>query len=382
MAPLTRFYDPLDTYLESGKVLVLYGPRRVGKTTLIQNYIQQTSHRVQLDTGDNIHVQNLLSSQDPHLILEYLEGIQVYIIDEAQEVPFLGKGLKIAVDHRPDLYVIATGSSSFSLANSLGEPLTGRKRTLTLYPFSQGELSLNFRPYDLKSSLQDYLIFGTYPETLIKKTRTEKIQYLLELVDSYLLKDILSLERVKGSKVFLDLLKLLAFQIGQLVSLNELATQLHIDVKTVSRYLDLLEKTFIIKRIHGFSQNLRNEITQKSKYYFLDLGIRNALISHFNPLESRQDVGQLWENFLVIDRIKKCHYEQLYRTPNFWRTHTQQEVDYVESFDGNLHGYEFKWNPKKQPKIPAAWRTSYPNAQFQVITPENYLDFVGASKKA
>ena len=379
MQALKRVYDPLSDYLEPGKVLVLYGPRRVGKTTLIHQFLKQTTWVTKLDTGDNIHVQNLLSSQDPPKILAYLEGVQLYVIDEAQEIAGVGQGLKIIVDHRPDIVVIATGSSSFSLAGSIGEPLTGRKRTLTLYPLSQGELGLNLRSYDLAQNLENYLIFGSYPETLTRETRHQKIQYLLELVDSYLLKDILSLERVKGSKVFLDLLKMLAFQIGQMVSMNELSNALNIDVKTVARYIDLLEKTFVIKRLNGFSRNLRKEITQKSKFYFLDLGIRNAIISQFNALDSRADIGQLWENFLVIERIKKCHYEQKYGSHYFWRTHTHQEIDFIETFDNTLNGYEFKWNDKKQPKVPSEWKAAYPEATFTGISQKNYLEFVGKS---
>jgi len=376
MSLLKRFYSPLEKFVEPGKVLVLYGPRRVGKTTLITQLLNETQLNYKLDTGESIHVQTILNSQDPDQLMGYLDGIALYIIDDAQDVQNIGKGLKLIIDQRPDLMVIATGSSSFELSNSLGEPLTGRKRTLTLYPLSQGELRLNLRPYDLKENLENYLIFGAYPEVLTRQTREQKIQYLIELADSYVLKDILALERVKGAKVFLDLLKLLAFQIGQLVSLNELSNSLNIDVKTVARYLDLLEKTFVIKRLSGFSRNLRKEITQKSKYYFLDLGIRNVIISQFNSLANRQDAGQLWENFLIIERLKRCDYEQMYRNRYFWRTHGQQEIDLIEEYDGELHGYECKCNEKKSVSAPSDWAATYPDATFEIISRSNYFDFV------
>jgi uncharacterized protein len=227
----------------------------------------------------------------------------------------------------------------------------------------------------LKQQLEDFLIFGQYPEIVVSKKREEKIEILNELVDSYLLKDILSLEKVKSSKLLIDLLKLLAFQVGQLISYHELGSQLHIDVKTVARYLDLLEKAFVIYKLGGFSRNLRKEITSKHKYYFYDNGIRNGIIRHFNPLEMRNDVGALWENYLILERLKYTSYQGFYGNRYFWRTYQGDEIDLIEEQDSQLHGYEFKWSEKKHVE-PKLWSTTYPDATFQTISPTNYLNFI------
>jgi uncharacterized protein len=227
----------------------------------------------------------------------------------------------------------------------------------------------------LKEKLEEFLVFGSYPDVVTAKNKQERIKILNELVDSYLLKDILSLERIKAPKSLLNLLKLLAFQVGQLVSLNELSRQLAIDVKTVARYLDLLEKSFIIKSIGGFSRNLRKEISKKAKYYFLDNGIRNAVVMQFNGLEDRDDVGALWENFVFSERLKKRSYENIYGYTYFWRTYSGDEIDLVEERDGKLHGYEIKWK-QKTAKAPADWTKNYGDAEFMIINRDNYLDFI------
>ncbi|MCH9703975.1 MAG: AAA family ATPase, partial [Chlamydiae bacterium] len=243
---LARYFDNLESYLRPGHVLIIFGPRQVGKTTLLEAFLKRYSKRYKLDSGDNIRTQNLLGSQDFDQILGYAEGYDLIALDEAQQIPNIGMALKILVDQRPDLTVIATGSSSFDLAQSVGEPLTGRKKTLTLYPLAQIELLNSYNQLELKERLEDFLLFGGYPDIYLAPTKQEKISRLTELVDSYLLKDILSLEKIKSSKVLLQLVQLLAFQVGQLVSHNELATKLRLDVKTVARYLDLLEKAFVI----------------------------------------------------------------------------------------------------------------------------------------
>ena len=277
----------------------------------------------------------------------------------------------------PNIKVIATGSSSFDLANQIGEPLTGRKTTLTLYPIAQMELMPKLNKYDLKQKLEEYLIFGSYPQVLTAKTKEEKVKILEELVNSYIFKDILALAQIKGSKVLLDLLKLLSFQVGSEVSLNELAGGLVIDVKTVGRYLDLLEKSFIIHRLTAFSRNLRSEITSKSKYYFFDNGIRNAVISQFNTLDSRNDIGSLWENFLITERMKKKSYKNIHGYSYFWRTYEQREIDLIEERNGKLFPYEFKWSVKNKALVPKDWCTAYPQAEkFSVITSDNYLNFI------
>ncbi|MDP2909853.1 MAG: ATP-binding protein [bacterium] len=371
---IKRYYD-LEKLIKPNKVLVIYGPRRAGKTTLVNHFLSGTKLKYKLDSGDNIQVQQILSSQDFSKIKEYASGYELIAIDEAQQIPNIGMGLKILVDQIPGLRLIATGSSSFDLLQQVGEPLTGRKTTLTLFPFSQKELLEIYNKFELKQNLEDFLIFGSYPEIVVAKNHEEKINLLNELVNSYLLKDVFSLERIKGSKPILDLLKLLSFQVGNEVSLNELATQVHLDVKTTDKYLDILEKTFVIKRLGTFSRNLRKEIRSKAKYYFYDNGVRNAVISQFNRLDNRNDVGFLFENFMVMERLKKQEYSPIYANNYFWRTYNQKEVDFVEEREGKLFGYEFKWNDKKI-KEPKEWRGTYSNAEYKVITPENYLDFI------
>lgn len=373
---ITRAYEPLDPYVQPNKVLVLYGPRRVGKTTLLQNYLAQTPFHYKLDSGDNIRTQQILASQNFDQILPYVAGYDLLAIDEAQGIPNIGMALKIIVDQVPGIRVIATGSSSFDLAGQIGEPLTGRKRTLTLYPVAQAELLSLYNRHELRERLAQFLIFGAYPEVLLETRRGERIAILSEIAHSYLLKDILAFDRVRSSHTLLNLLKMLAFQIGSEVSLNELASNLGADVKTIQRYLDLLEKTFVILRLGAFSRNLRQEISSKAKYYFLDNGIRNALIAQFNDLDQRNDIGQLWENFLIVERLKRRTYASVYANAYFWRTYDQQEIDLVEERDGKLFGYESKWSARKTVAAPKSWLSNYPEAEFTVITPENYLNFL------
>lgn len=372
---LPRFYQNLEKWLEPGRALLLYGPRQIGKTTLVKRFLGKTKLKYKLDSGENISTQEVLSSQSFKRILEYVEGYDLIVLDEAQHIPNIGLGLKIIVDQAPQVRVLATGSSSFDLAQKTGEPLTGRKRTLLLYPLSQLELLGLHNRFELKQKLEEFLIFGGYPKILATPERPKKVELLNDLVDSYLLRDVLTFERVRGAKKLLNLLRLLAFQVGSLVSLNELGQQLEMDTKTVDRYLDLLEKAFVIKSVGSFSRNLRNEIKQKCKYYFLDLGVRNAVISQFNPLELRKDVGQLWENFIVIERLKKQAYKEIYANNYFWRTYDQKEIDWVEERDGKLFGFEIKWG-KETPKPPKSWLETYKNAEYQLINQDNFLEFI------
>lgn len=371
---LPRTYR-LEDHLQKNKVLVLYGPRQVGKTTLLGDFLQRTELSYKLATGDNIKTQELFSSQNLEEIIAYAKGYELIAIDEAQKIPHIGQGLKILVDHVPGIRIIATGSSSFELAGQIGEPLTGRKNTLRLFPVSQSELKMLHNDYELREKLEDSLLFGGYPEILTTSVRQEKINRLDEIAHSYLLKDILELEKVKSARLLLDLLRLLAFQIGSEVSLNELSNHLNIDGKTVARYLDLFEKAFIIFNIRAFSRNLRKEISKKSKYYFYDNGIRNALISNFNSLDLRNDVGALWENFLFIERLKKRTYQFIGANMYFWRTWDKKEIDLVEEREGRLFGYEFKWR-KKNIKAPKDWLKKYPESSFEVISKDNYLPFI------
>lgn len=377
MAEFINRFIELDSYLSPGKALIIYGPRRAGKTTLLKSYLSSCNLRYRLETGDDIRIRHLVASGDLKQITAIADGFDLIAIDEAQQIPGIGMGLKILVDHVPNLRVIATGSSSFDLAGAVGEPLTGRKHTITLFPISQMELKQKYNSYDLRQRLEDYLVYGSYPEVVVNEGRKEKIELLEELAGSYLLKDVLTLERVRSSRTLLDLLKLIAFQIGNEVSLNELATQVKMDIKTVGRYLDILEKAFVIIRVGGFSRNLRKEVTGKAKYYFFDNGVRNAVIGQYNLLNSRNDVGALWENFVVTERLKKRAYTGIYGTYHFWRTYDGKEIDYVEERDGGLFGFECKWSLKKRERIPKKWLETYPDAGYSFITPDNYLDFVG-----
>lgn len=372
-----RHYTKLEPLIEPGKVLVIYGPRRVGKTTLVQEYLKTTPWKYKIDSGDNIRTQAALSSADFSRILPYAEDYELLVIDEAQQIPNIGTALKILVDQLPHLRIIATGSSSFDLANKIGEPLTGRKRTITMYPLAQMELRQQWNTHELRERLSEFLTYGSYPAVLSATTVTQKREVLNELVNSYMLKDVLTMEQVKGSQYLFDLLRLLALQIGQLVSCQELARQLKLSVKTVQRYIDLLEKTFILVRLGGYNRNLRNEVSRQNKYYFYDVGLRNAIISRLMPFEERDDFGALWENFLFIERLKRRTYNQEYAGPYFWRTHQGQEIDLVEEADGKLEAFEFKLSPKKETIAPVLWRKTYPTAVFTCINRENYLPFIG-----
>ena len=371
---IPRFYENLSDYLKPGKVLVIYGPRQVGKTTLLRKFLATTKLRYRMDTGDDIRVQEVLGSQNLARIKEYIEDYELLVIDEAQKIRGVGIGLKLIVDNFPHIRVTATGSSSFELAGQIGEPLTGRKGTVTLYPVSYLELRALHNSYELKTLLEKHVIYGTYPAVLTATTKEGKKEVLNELTGSYLLKDVLELEKVKGSKTLFDLLRLLAFQIGNEVSLSELGKQLGIDYKTVARYLDLLEKAFVIYNVRGFSGNLRKEITKKSKYYFYDTGVRNAIISNYNEFALRDDVGQLFENFIFMERLKKRAYKNIYGNVYFWRTWEGHEIDVIEEREGTLYGYELKWKQKRS--VPKLWQKTYPEAKFEVINKDNYLDFI------
>ena len=372
---LPRFYQNLENYLENGRVLLIYGSRQVGKTTLLTEFLEKTNLKYKLASGDDIRTQEILSSQDFSKILQYVSGYKLLAIDEAQRIPNIGLGLKIIVDQKPDISVIATGSSSFELAGQTGEPLTGRKKTLTLFPLSQIELSNIYNDFELIEKLPEYLIFGGYPAVLTKENKEDKIVILNEIVNSYLLKDILELEKVKGSKTLLDLLRLLAFQVGNEVSLSELGRQLAIDSKTVARYLDLLEKSFVLFNLRGYAKNLRKEVTKKSKYYFYDNGIRNAIISNFNDLNLRDDVGRLFENFLVCERLKNQSYNKIFANNYFWRTWDKQEVDWIEEREGKLFGFEFKWTESKSRSL-KSFMDNYGNTETKTVNRENYLEFI------
>lgn len=376
---IPRIYDDLDKLLREGKVIVIYGPRRVGKSTLVGNYLKETYLKYKLDSGDDLGVAGILSSQSFDKINNYAAGYDLIIIDEAQRIPKVGLGLKILVDNNPKLKVLITGSSSLSLSYKIGEPLVGRMFDYILYPVSQLEFKKDMTQFEMEQKKEDFLVFGSYPEVIEGRTREEKAKILTGITNSYLFRDIIELEKVSDSKVLFDLLKLIAFQVGSEVSLTELGSNLGIDKKTVARYLWLFEQSFVLYNLRGYSRNLRKEISKKSKYYFYDNGIRNAVINNFNNLSTRNDVGALWENFLVIERLKKQEYAHIGSKYNnyFWRTWDKKEIDWVEMRDGKLFGYEFKWGDKKPSKSKNAWLEAYKNeAEFEAISQENYLEFI------
>jgi len=372
---IKRYYDNLASYIEPNKGLIILGPRRVGKTTLLKGFLEETRLHYKLDSGDNIKTQHVLGSQDFEQIREYAAGYELIAVDEAQRIPSIGQGLKIMVDQIPGIRVVVTGSSSFELSGQVGEPLTGRKTTLTLFPVAEMELADRLNLHEMRERLPERLVFGSYPEVITASTRADKARVLEELLHSYVFKDILELERVKGSKILLDLLRLVAYQVGGEVSLSELGAQIGLDTKTVSRYLDLLEKSFVLFNLRGFSRNLRKEVTKKSKYFFYDTGLRNAVISNFNAIDERDDVGALWENFIMLERLKMRSYRGIYANPYFWRTWDRKEVDLVEEREGKLFGYECKYSGAGGKNI-KSWQAAYPEAEFAVISKENYLDFI------
>ena len=359
------------------KVLILLGARRVGKTAFIKNYLATIPKDDYLHlNGEDIQDVALLKERSVANYKRLLSKVKLLVIDEAQNIPDVGHILKLIVDAVDDIKVIATGSSVFDLSNKLGEPLVGRKNTIYLFPLAQMEFVKYENFKETAQKLEERLLFGSYPELEQYPEWEEKINYLKEIVNSYLLKDILVYEGIKQSNKILDLLKLIAFQIGQEVSLQELARQLGISKNTVESYLDLLSKVFVIYKVPGFSKNLRKEITKSNRWYFYDNGIRNAIIANFSRLDSRTDVGALWENYLASERIKNQNYTQKTVSNYFWRTYDQQELDWLEEENGNLRGYEFKWNENRKAKIPTAFAKAYPEASFEVINKQNYLDFI------
>ncbi len=360
--------------LSTKKVTVLYGPRRVGKTTLLKHFLEDKENYLFV-TGEDIFVSNALSELSIEKLKNFIGEYKLLIIDEAQYIPSIGKSLKLIIDHIEGVQVIVTGSSTFDLTKQVGEPLTGRQNTIQLFPISQMELMPIENRVETQAHLETRLIYGSYPEIFTFSGNKEREEYLHELVASYLIKDILAFEGVQKSKKMTDLLILLALQIGKEVSHSELATQLSMSKTTVERYLDLLEKVFVLVNIRGFSRNLRKEVTKTSRYYFYDNGIRNALINNFNLLNRRNDIGALWENYLIMERIKKQKYQSLWSSNYFWRTYDQKELDWVEEREGSLHGYEFKWN-KKHASAPKLWTETYANASFTCISQNNYLSFI------
>jgi uncharacterized protein len=363
--------------LVPNKVLVLLGARRVGKSLFIKQLIDNAIQEPYLlFYGEDMNTIAAFSNRSVENYRQILGSHKLLIIDEAQKIPQIGSILKLIVDQIDGIKIIVTGSSVFDLTNKLGEPLTGRKFTYYIYPLAQMELSKYENVVETKARLESRLIFGNYPELLKYDNRNDKASYLNELTSSYLLKDILELDGLRNSSKMLNILRMIALQIGKEVSLDEIGKALGLSRNTVERYLDLLTKVFVVHKVQGFSRNLRNEIVKNSKWYFYDNGIRNALIANFNPLNLRNDDGELWENYLISERIKYQEYTGIYPANYFWRTYQQQEIDWVEERDGKLFAYEFKWNPRKKVRAPLTWSRAYPDSTFNVITPDDYLKWI------
>jgi uncharacterized protein len=358
------------------KIAVIYGSRQIGKTTLSNEIIRKLNYKTLSINADETEYREILSSQSLKTLKSLVTGYELLFIDEAQRIPDIGINLKIMHDQIPELRIIVTGSSSLDLANSITEPLTGRKWTYRLFPISYIELSSKNTPFELTAQLENRLIYGAYPQIICMENTEEKKMYLKEIINNYLYKDILDITGIKKPYLIKDLLILLAYQIGSEVSLHELGTQLGISKDTVWHYLYLLQESFVIFNLRGFSRNLRKEVTRKSKFFFWDLGIRNALIDNYQVLKRRVDKGQLWENFVIAERLKNLEYTNKHCSSYFWRTYTGAELDYVEEGGGEVTGYEIKWKDKK-PKIPQTWKQTY-NGKYEFISTNNYLNFITA----
>lgn len=365
----------IEKNLKPNFVVVLIGARRTGKTVLMNEVKKnlQNDKIIQVQ-GEDLETAEILSSNKLSVLKQFLKGYKYLFIDEAQEIPKIGKNLKLIVDNIPDISVFITGSSAFSLYGETGEPLVGRSLFLKLFPVASAELHEDF--LQTKQNLSQKLIFGMYPQVITANTVFEKQTILESLKNGYLLKDILRLDNLKNSIFIIDLLRLIAFQIGKDISFSELASQLKVNVRTVQRYLDILEKTYVIFSIRGLSRNLRKEISKSPRYYFWDNGIRNVIIANFNDLKMRQDTGQLWENFCVSERIKYLNYNQILTNLYFWRTYDQQEIDLIEERSGKLYAFEFKYGMKKA-KIPKVFAETYQNSEFEVINPDSFHKFIG-----
>ena len=359
-------------------MILLLGPRQVGKTTLVREIAETSGQPYLYLNGDNANVPELLRDRNAVSLKQVLGSNQLVILDEAQNIDEVGLKLKLLIDSYPEVQLLVTGSSSLDLSHGVNESLTGRKYEYNMYPVAYAELVSDMGLLDARATLERRLIYGSYPEVINYPDEQEEV--LLTLSSSYLYKDLLNLQDIRRVDLLRKILQAIAFQVGSEVSYTELGRTVQADNQTVERYIDLLEQAFIIFRLPSLSRNLRNEIKRGRKIYFWDNGIRNALISNFIPFSLRQDKGALWENFLVSERQKRNHYSRYFANSYFWRTHAQKEIDYVEERNGMLTAFEFKWSPKKRMSIPATFSKAYPNSTFEVITNENFLPFVTAAQ--
>lgn len=368
----------IETSLFKGKVVIIQGPRQVGKTTLVKELIEKYGGNnkekcyINCDITENI---KSLSIADPIRLKEFLGDGKFFVIDEAQRIKNVGLILKILVDTYPEIQIVATGSSSFALSAQIGEPLVGRMYKFILYPLSIKEiLAHNNQEKMIDGDLNSLLVYGSYPEIITGKANP-KIDYLTTLSNNFLFKDIAGFEEIRNPELLRNLLQLLAFQVGNEVSYNELGVKLGVRRETILRYIYILEESFIIFRLYPFSRNLRNEIGKKNKIYFYDLGVRNAIINKFDAIQTRGDNGALWENFCIIERKKQIQDNKWYRGTYFWRTTSQKEIDYIEEYDGSLHAYEFKWGLRDY-KIPKQFMNAYKSSSGTIINKSNYLEWL------
>lgn len=364
----------IESKLFQKKAIIIVGPRQVGKTTLLKQIIGSSSKKTLYLNCDEPDVRERLESVTSTQLKALIGDAEMISIDEAQRVNNIGLTLKLIIDNIPDKQLLVTGSSALELSNTINEPLTGRKFEYNLFPFSFQELSESADLLTEQRLLEKRLIYGYYPDVVNNPGNEREI--LTNILSSYLYKDIFEFQDIRKPEVIEKLLQALALQIGSEVSINELSQFLGIDSSTVQRYIYLLEKSFVIYHLHSFSRNIRNELKKSVKIYFYDNGIRNALIANYNPLDLRTDTGNLWENHLITERIKRNSYDLSYANTYFWRTTQQQEIDYIEDKDGTLHCFEFKWNPNKSASLTKTFSKAYPNSTFELINRENYIDFI------
>ena len=356
------------------KVIHISGARQVGKSTLLGQLAKTINKPILVLNGDNSDVRQLFLNATATALGDLIKGHEVIFIDEAQRITNIGLALKLMIDNFPDKQIIATGSSAFELANEISEPLTGRKHEFMLFPVSFAEMVGHHGLIAEKRLLDKRLIYGYYPEVVVGMEDEKEV--LFRLSDAYLYKDIFVLENLKKPQLVEKLLQALALQVGNEVSLTELGQLLNADFKTVEKYIDLLEKAYIVFRLPSLNRNLRTEIKKSRKIYFFDNGLRNAIIRNFNPMNARTDAGALWENFIIAERYKYTSYKRMWMNRFFWRTHTQQEIDYIEEYDGKLFAYEIKWNSRKKARLPKNFMESYKEHEFRIINPQNFIDFI------
>ncbi len=356
------------------KAILVLGPRQSGKTTLIHSIERRTEKKVLYLNCDEPDIRNLLTDATSSTLKHLIGNAKIVLIDEAQRVKNIGLTMKLITDNFSHIQLIATGSSALELTDEINEPLTGRKWEYRLLPLSTQELVAWSGMLEERRLLNQRLLYGMYPDVIVNPA--EKREILYNLTDSYLYKDIFAFKEIRKPEVIEKLIEALALQVTSEVSYSELAQLIQVDPATVQRYIDLLEKAFVVFRLRSFSRNVRNELKRSRKVYFYDNGVRNALISNFSPPETRVDAGALWENFLVSERTKLLFNNQKYAKPFFWRTKQQQEIDYIEESEGKLSAYEFKWNSSKKTRFPQTFRKAYPHHSTQTITPKNYMDFL------